>query len=287
MNGVPGDGSSQGTCPTGQNCHGDGSCSLCSSTAGGKAGTDEDPHSGCTSLNPLCNADGSECQCFISTDHLYEPLICDSTSSNVCADADTAGRCMCGANHYCDTTTPLCDTTTDPASCVMCKKDDGMMGDAMSQGTCPSASLMCLNDGSCQCQIDVAGGGPGDASTQGTCVEEGHLCLTDGTCKCQMDSVGGGDGTGLEQGTCKTGEVCNADGSCSVCNADGSCSACNVDGNPGDNTAQGSCPDVGTICRDDGSCGCLATDDGLGAPGDGSTPGTCTVGMCQADGTCT
>jgi len=120
VNGVPGNGSSQGTCPTGQNCHGDGSCSLCSSTAGGKAGTDADPHSGCTSLNPLCNADGSECQCLYVPS--YTPLICDSTSSNVCADADTGGRCMCGANPFCAGTTPLCDTTTHPASCAMCKK---------------------------------------------------------------------------------------------------------------------------------------------------------------------
>ena len=269
MNGVPGDGSSQGTCPTGLNCHGDGSCSICSSTAGGKAGTNADPHSGCSSLNPLCNAEETECQCATT------PLICDSAASTVCAN----GVCMCGeTDPVCETTTPICDTTTSNPSCVMCKKDDGMMGDAMSQGTCPSASLMCLNDGSCQCQMDVGGGGGhGDGASQGTCVEEGHLCLADGTCKCQKDYVGGGDGDGLEQGTCKIGEVCNADGSCS---------ACNVDGNPGDNTAQGSCPDAGTICRDNGSCGCLTTDDGWGVPGDGNSQGTCTTGNCMADGTC-
>ena len=172
------------------------------------------------------------------------------------------------------------DRTTYPInpSCVMCKKDDGMMGDAMSQGTCPSASSMCLNDGSCQCQLDMAGGGPGDAMSAGTCTGEGHLCLTDGTCKCQSDSSGGGDGNGLDQGTCKTGEVCNADGSCS---------ACNVDGNPGDNTARGSCP-FGRICRDNGSCACLTTDDGSGVLGDGTSQGTCDwfLYRCQADGTC-
>ena len=243
MDGAPGDGSSQGTCPTGLNCHSDGSCSVCSGTAGGKAGTDAEPHSGCTKLNPLCSTDGSECQCATT------PLVCDSASSNFCMDADSTGMCKCGAMDACGTTTPLCDTTTDPAnpSCAMCKKDDGMMGDAMSQGTCSSASFMCLNDGSCKCQKDMAGAGDGDAMDEGTCTEEGHLCLADGTCACQKDKAGGG---------------------------------------AGDNMVQGSCPNEGTICRDNGSCACLTTDDGTGVPGDGSTQGTCTTGMCMADGTC-
>ena len=207
MDGSPGDGSSQGTCPTGLNCHGDGSCSICSSTAGGKMGTDASPHSGCTPLNPQCNTDGSECQC-------ADGLICDSASSNVCADAANAGMCMCGGATACGTATPVCNTNADPIACAACAKDDMSPGDAMSQGTCASASLMCLADGSCQCQMDMAGTGPGDATTQGTCTEEGRLCLADGTCKCKMDDSGSGaDGDGLMQGTCKTGEVCNADGS--------------------------------------------------------------------------
>ena len=147
----------------------------------------------------------------------------------------------------------------------------------MSQGTCPSSSLMCLNDGSCQCQKHMVGGGAGDGMSQGTCTEEGRLCLADGTCMCQMDNAGGGPGDGLRQGTCKTGEVCNADGSCF---------SCNVDGNPGNNTAQGSCPDAGTICRDNGSCACLTLNDGSVVNGDGASQGTCTTGMCQANGTC-
>ena len=126
--------------------------------------------------------------------------------------------------------------------------------------------------------MDMNGGGAGDATTPGTCTEEGRLCLADGTCMCQKDDTGtGGAGDGLEQGTCKAGEVCKADGSCF---------ACNVDGSPGDNTAQGSCPDAGTICRDNGGCACLMADDGTGTLGDGSSQGTCTTGMCMADGTC-
>ena len=237
-------------------------------------GTDTDPHSGCSALNPKCNTDGSECQC-------ADGLICDSTSSNVCANADTNGMCMCGGAAACETATPLCDTTTAPTSptCAACAKDDASAGDAMSQGTCASASLMCLVDGSCQCQKDMVGGGQGDATTQGTCTEEGRLCLADGTCMCQKDDTGtGGAGDGLEQGTCKAGEVCKADGSCF---------ACNVDGSPGDNTAQGSCPNAGTICRDNGSCACLTNDDGSGVLGGGTDQGTCPTGMmCMADGTC-
>ena len=305
VEGAPGDGSSQGSCPTGLNCHADGSCSFCSSTAGGLAGTDAEPHSGCTSLNPRCNADGTECQCDTVTQ-----LICDSTVATLCAMADTTGVCMCGVDPACSGMTPTCDMMSDPATCVGCSDDAGMAGDGTSQGTCSAESTMCLIDGSCQCQLDMAGGGPGDAMSPGTCTEEGLLCLPDGTCKCQIDDVGGGDGDGTTQGTCMMGDACNADGSCS---------SCNVDGNPGDGTMQGTCSegykcsamgtclcrkddtdtpgdsmDAGTcitegqFCTPEGLCICLSAADGTGMPGDGTGQGTCPNAdqLCRSDGTC-
>ena len=215
MDGGPGDGSSRGSCPTGLNCHSDGSCSVCSSTAGGLAGTDAEPHSGCTSLNPSCNAAGTECQCDTATS-----LVCDASIATVC----TAGVCMCGADPACEGITPTCDMTANPAVCIGCTDNAGGSGDGASQGSCSTESLMCLADGSCQCQLDMAGGGPGDAMSAGTCIDQGLLCLPDGNCKCQIDNAGGGDGDGTTQGTCAMGDACNADGSCS---------ACNVQGNPG------------------------------------------------------
>ena len=242
VEGKPGDGSSQGTCGNGQKCHIDGSCSLCSSTAGDLAGTDTEPHSGCTKLNPRCNDGTDECQCDTTS-----PTKCEAEVATTCAMADTKGVCMCGGDEACSGTTPMCDVATDPASCIGCTNDAGTQGDAKSQGSCTSASLMCLDDGSCQCRKDMVGGLPGDAMDAGTCTDAGKLCLADGTCKCQKDATGtDGDGDGTSQGTCMDKQACNSDGSCSTCN---------VDGNPGDGKTQGTCPD-GLRRSAEGTCLC-------------------------------
>ena len=145
-------------------CHVDGSCSFCSSTAGGLAGTDTVPHSGCTALNPECNAGGTACQC--------DQVVCDKETSTVCS----AKVCKCGGSNACSGMMPKCDTSSKPATCVSCATDAGAEGDATSQGTCPTDSLLCLSDGSCSCQKDNAGGGAGDAMSAGTCTAAGQLC---------------------------------------------------------------------------------------------------------------
>ena len=100
VDGAAGDGTAQGTCPSDLKCHKDGSCSVCSSE--GLAGTDTEPHSGCTSINPQCNSDGTECQCDTTT-----PTICDASASSTC---DATGMCKCGTNEQCKGNTPICNT---------------------------------------------------------------------------------------------------------------------------------------------------------------------------------
>ena len=116
----------------------------------------------------------------------------------------------------------------------------------MSQGTCSSTSLMCIDDGSCKCQKDKAGGGRevGDGMSEGTCTVAGQFCTADGTCKCRKEEAGGADdGDGTTKGTCAADEACQSDGTCS---------ACNVNGSPGDGQEQGTC-EAGK-CQKDGTC---------------------------------
>ena len=79
VDGVAGNGTSQGTCPADTKCHSDGSCSVCSFTADDHAGDESDPHSGCTKLNPTCNKDKTTCHCDES-----KSMICDKTTASVC-----------------------------------------------------------------------------------------------------------------------------------------------------------------------------------------------------------
>ena len=196
--GNPGDGESQCDCPAGTKCHADGSCSVCSKTAGALAGDLEEPHSGCSGgvlrLNPTCNDDGTECLC-------GPDLICESTTATHCL----AMECMCGISSECEEMMPICSMVTNPAMCIGCKGSDGLEGDAMSQGTCPNGQ-MCLSDGGCKCQLDKEGGGDGDDTTMGTC-NPGLLCSVDGTCvECIKDDDCADKGAGYscsKKGTCE------------------------------------------------------------------------------------
>merc|ERR1712126_285172 len=73
-----------------------------------------------------------------------------------------------------------------------CQKLNGKEGDGTTKGTCTDAGDVCLDDGTCKCQVDENGGGPGNGKTKGTCTDAGDVCLEDGTCKCQVNTNGGG-----------------------------------------------------------------------------------------------
>ena len=147
--GLPGNGTTQGTCPEGSNCHSDGSCSFCTNTVG--AGEKEDPHSGCNALNPKCADDLSMCECAAD-------LVCNSVSATVC---DTT--CKCGPADCVDGT-PICDQSdlANPA-CAACSVEGGGSADGSEKGNCPGNMDKCHSTGFCAvCISDV---GDGTAAT--------------------------------------------------------------------------------------------------------------------------
>ena len=135
--GDTGTGKNQGTCPNGNVCHIDGSCSACSVDTG--TGVSADPHTGCTPLNPTCAVNATdpimtECRCGHAT-------ICDA-SSDTCDSAagGGAGNCSCG-EEICGGTVPVCVS----GNCRTCSSG---AGGGSSQADCPN-SRICQSDGSC------------------------------------------------------------------------------------------------------------------------------------------
>ena len=118
VDGNAGDGTAQGTCPDGLNCHSDGSCSFCTADVGD--GNKDTPHSGCTAFNPLCADDKSMCQC------TADPTICNTATATVC----DAG-CKCGSvTDPCADGTPICDQTDpDNLVCAACSVEGSGAGD--------------------------------------------------------------------------------------------------------------------------------------------------------------
>ena len=169
-----GDGTAQGTCPEGNKCHSDGSCSVCTSDIG--AGTMGDAHSGCTNLNPSCNTDDAnahKCECAAD-------VTCNSATATVC---DT-GACKCGTTDCAaaDPPTPICDQTTDPTTptCAKCNVN-GSDGDGKAQGTCPTDTDKCHSNGACAVCISTVG--------SGTAADPHSGCSTDSTKpKCNTDA---------------------------------------------------------------------------------------------------
>ena len=96
----------QGTCESGFFCNNDGSCAMC-------AVTNSIPHSGCTTLNPICNG-GTSCVCDPSSS-----LSCSSDNHSTCNGYATmspfsGGSCICGTtagmgtNSACTGNLPSC-----------------------------------------------------------------------------------------------------------------------------------------------------------------------------------
>ena len=88
VNGAQGDGTAQGTCDSGFVCNDDGSCTMC-------AVTNSFPHSGCTTLNPICNG-GTSCVCDPTSS-----VSCSSDNHSICDGYATmspfsGGSCICG-----------------------------------------------------------------------------------------------------------------------------------------------------------------------------------------------
>ena len=78
-----GDGTTQGTCEPFKFCNEDGSCSTCSNSEGGHAGTMADPHTGCSNNFPKCLS--GMCFCIGTTG---DPnAIGDGTVQGSCASA--------------------------------------------------------------------------------------------------------------------------------------------------------------------------------------------------------
>ena len=77
---MSGDGSTQGTCEANEFCNVDGSCTVCSSTEGGHAGTTADAHTGCSANYPKCVS--GKCYC-----------IGTATDANAVGDGTVQGSC--------------------------------------------------------------------------------------------------------------------------------------------------------------------------------------------------
>jgi len=152
-----GNGMEQGTCQEGQNCHSDGSCSVCTADVGG--GTKDDPHSGCTALNPTCKDD--KCQC-------ADDLFCNMVTATVC---DTT--CKCDATDCADDATmPICDQEGSSPVCAKCNVD-GSDGDGTAQGNCPTDTVKCQMNGACsECPTDGTNDGTADAPNPGCTMEK-------------------------------------------------------------------------------------------------------------------
>ena len=144
VDGSSGDGTAQGTCPDGLNCHSDGSCSFCAQIGSGDKDT---PHSGCNALNPKCADDLSMCEC--ATDY-----VCNSATATVC---DTT--CKCGAAE-CTDGTPICDQSdAENPACAACSVEGGGSADGSEKGNCPGETDKCHSTGFCAVCIEDVGDG--------------------------------------------------------------------------------------------------------------------------------
>ena len=252
VNGNFGNGTTQGTCPEGSNCHSDGSCGFCSTTPDiGHDGSKDNPHSGCTALNPKCADDLSMCEC-------ADDLVCNAATSTVC---DTT--CKCGGAE-CAGGTPICDQSdaANPA-CVACSVK-GSLGNGISQGTCPDGSN-CHSTGECLVCTEGVGAGTKDDPHSG-CTALNPSCK-DNKCQCADDLFCDmATATVCDDiiGVCTCDATdCADDATMPICDQTGTptCARCNVDGSDGDGTTQGNCPTDILKCQADGSCAEYAGND--------------------------
>ena len=93
VDGAQGNGKTQGTCDSGYVCNDDGSCSICAPVGI----TDPFPHSGCTTLNPICNG-GTSCVCDPNPSLTCSPDVHSTCDGFAITSPFYGGSCICGTN---------------------------------------------------------------------------------------------------------------------------------------------------------------------------------------------